>query len=158
MTFFFPTLFFPLKLNFFAPFLIRVLYLRPLISSLWVAIWIGLLLDLFSSSARFGINAFAGFFTVFILYQFKKHFFEDSYSTLPFMCYFYGFFNTVILIPLMDFFDRHLTLSLPFLLSDLLFFPFLDALYALFVFTLPRLFFGKPIRKGSDYFLNRSLR
>jgi hypothetical protein len=32
--------------------------------------------------------------------------------------------------------------------------PALDSLFAFSIFTIPAFFFGKPIRKGSDYFLH----
>lgn len=142
------------KLYYFIPFLIRSFYLKPLNTALIYALFIGFLVDLLSAHSRFGLYATNYVITTYFLYGLKKNFFEDSLSTLPFMTFFFSFFSSILqyfLIILLG--SQTIPLSLPFILVDFIFMPALDSLFAFTLFTLPSYVFGKPIRKGSDYFL-----
>lgn len=147
--------FFPsLKLFYFIPFLIRSIYIKPLKSSLWYAFFIGCILDLFSADARFGFFSCNYVTTTYFLYRIKKHFFEDSFTTLPVMTFFFSSISSFLLWGILLILEKHfLPLYPTFLLSDFFFMPLGDAFFAALVFTLPDIIFGKPERKGSDYFM-----
>lgn len=154
-TFGMPALFPSLQLFYFIPFLVRACYVRSLSKTLWIALGIGVLLDLYSANSRFGLYATNYFLTTLFIYSLKRNFFEDSFTTLPFMTYFFSVTSVVIQWGLILILDRHyIPLTPSFIISDLFIMPLGDALFAAIIFTLPSLFFGKPVRKGSDYFLN----
>lgn len=149
-----PPLFPSVKLYYFIPFLVRCFYLKSLNTALLMALFIGFLVDLFSTHSRFGLYAANYVITTYFLYGLKKNFFEDNLSTLPFMTFFFSLFSSILhyfLIILLS--SQTIPLSFAFIFVDFLLMPALDSLFAVSVFTLPAYFFGKPIRKGSDYFL-----
>ena len=143
------------KLYYFIPFLIRAFYLKPLNSALVTALFVGFLVDLLSAHSRFGLYSTNYVITTYFLYGLKKNFFEDNLSTLPFMTFFFSFFSSILqyfLIILLG--NQPIPFSLSFALVDFLMMPIFDSLFALIIFTVPTLIFGKPSRKGSDYFLH----
>lgn len=132
----------------------RCFYLRSLNTALLMALFIGFLVDLFSAHSRFGLYATNYVIITYFLYGWKKNFFEDHLSTLPFMTFFFSFFSSILhyfLIVLLG--TQTIRLSLGFILIDFLLMPALDSLFVFGIFSLPSFFFGKPIKKGSDYFL-----
>lgn len=152
-TLFMPVLFPALKLFYMIPFLIRSYYLKPLSTALWLSLWTGVLLDLFSAGTRFGLHSTVYVFTTYFLYSLKKNFFEDSFTTLPVMCFLFSVVSTLFNLLLLSLLDTPVVPSLSFLFTDLLLMPMGDMIFALLVFSLPALLFGKRIRKGSDYFM-----
>jgi len=145
-----------LKLFYFIPFLIRCIYLKKLGTCLWIACGVGLILDLFSANSRFGLFSANYVLTTYMLYGQKRNFFEDSWSTLPFMTFVFSVLSTLVQILLLLVVDQHIIpLSLHFVFSDLIVMPLLDAVFAFCLFTLPHIFFGKPVRPGNDYFLSQ---
>jgi len=147
-------LFFPAyKLFFFAPLIVRLFYLRSWHETLWASCFLGLVIDLLSSHVRFGLHALNYTLTSAFLYSQRRNFFEDSYSTLPVLTCTYSFISTIIQILLLTLFENGVAFSWEFVKIDLLYLPILDGLYAFVCFSLPQMLFGKPKRKGKDYFL-----
>lgn len=152
-TLIFPSLF-SFKIYYFIPFLIRCYYLKSWNTSLIMALGIGFITDLFSAHSRFGLYSANYVITTYFLYGLKRNFFEDHLTTLPVMTLFFSILSTWIhylLILLLD--STSPSLSFSFILVDFLLMPLMDSLFALFLFALPLFFFGKPIKKGTDYFL-----
>lgn len=89
-----------------------------------------------------------------ILYFQKRNFFEDSVSTLSVLTLIYSIISSLILVCILFIFEKGITISFDFVKIDLGFLPLLDALYAFICFSIPKMLFGKPIRKGKDYFIN----
>lgn len=144
-------LYFPsLKLQFFAPFLITILYKKPFFNALWWAFFTGLLQDLLSATHHLGLFGLGSCLTLTALRPLKKHFFEDSLSTIPLMTLFFSIFFTLLQVVLFSLFESSPPLSLKWIATDLFFFPLLDALYAFLLFTLPQLFF--PRFSDREYF------
>lgn len=142
------TLFFPfLKIYAFAPFLIITYYKKPLITSLWIALFCGLFLDILSPNSRLGINLVSFTLATTLLHGQQKNFFADTISTLPLMTFFFSVLTTLFSAILYS-----IPLHIQWIFTDLLFFPFIDALYAFAVFILPSLLFGKRRLRGEDYF------
>lgn len=149
-----PAIFPSLKFFYFIPFLVRCYYLKPFKSCLWLSIGVGLILDLFSSDQRFGLYACNYFLTTYFLYSYKRHFFEDSITTLPIMTYFFSVLSTAFHWCLLLLIDRYyIPITPPFILTDFLLMPLGEVAFTVAIFTIPTLFFGKPVRRGSDYFL-----
>lgn len=152
------TLFAPLllpgyKLFYFTPFIIRVFYLKPYSTTLWISCFLGIFMDFLSFHIRFGILALNYTLTSAVLYSQKRNFFEDSPSTLPVLTFFYSICSTFFQILLLIIFENGVAISWEFVKIDLLYLPFLDAFYTFLIFVLPKILFGKPQRKGKDYFL-----
>lgn len=151
-----PVLLPSLRLFFLVPFLIILFYKRKLSTCLWSSLGCGLIVDLFSYS-RFGMIAFSYVCATWILYRFKRHFFADSLSTLPIMTFLFSSLSIFIQFLLLSTFEKDIQLSWQWWISDLIVFPLLDALYGFAVYIVPGWLFGKPIRKGRDYFLDEGL-
>lgn len=148
-----PSFFPSIKLYYFIPFLIRCFYLKPLNTALKAALMTGFIIDLLSADSRFGLYSANYVITTYFLYGLKRNFFEDSSTTLAFMTFFFSLFSTILQLLFITLLDHQkLLLSPYFLFTDLILMPVLDSLFAAVFFTLPRLLFGKPVRKGSDYF------
>ncbi|MFQ5728737.1 MAG: mreD [Waddliaceae bacterium] len=152
-TLFVPVILPALKLLFFVPFLVILFYRKPLITCLWGSLICGLILDMLSSHSRLGLYAMNFTLTTWILYGRRRHFFADNASTLPIMTFFFSVVSTIIQGILLNTFEGHFQMSWEWLFSDLAVMPLLDASYAFLIFILPYLLFGKPGRKGKDYFL-----
>lgn len=149
-----PPLFPSFKLFYLIPFLIISIYQKPINRCLWIALAVGIFVDLLSAHSRFGIYSAAYVITTYFAYDLKRHFFEDNWSTLPVMTFFFSvIFMTSCLILHLLFEGIAVPLSLSLFFIDFLFMPLCDALFTLALFTLPTTLFGKPARKGSDYFL-----
>ena len=146
-----------LTLFFFVPFIIVTMYKKTLPSTLISAFLIGLMLDLLSSSPRLGIYSLDFCVTSMIIYPLQRNFFSDNLSTLPLMTWFFSLISTLILSFLIYFFDSLNIFSPDWFYTDMMVMPVIDALYALFIFVLPSLFFEKKRLKGEDYFLNGRL-
>ena len=134
----FSPLFFPfLHVVFFSPFLVLCFYRCSLSSCLWWALICGFIIDLFSYETRLGIYAINYCLTTFCLYRYKFHFFEDRLSTLPVMTF--GFTNLSFLIQIGLFFitGKAFSLSLEWVINDLLLIPLQTATYAVLAFIFP---------------------
>lgn len=147
-----PILFPMLHLLYFPAFLVRCLYTLPLSRTLWFAALSGLVIDLLSPNEKLGLNAASYLITLLILTRARRHFFEDSLSTLPILVFFFSAIQGAIHLLLTILMERPLPITPEFLLGDLILMPFLDALFAALVFTLPYSYFRTPQRRGQDYF------
>ncbi len=143
-------------LTFFAPFLVIVYYKRSLLVSLWWSFFCGLLVDLLAASTPIGFYALTYCLTTALLYAQRRHFFADNLSTLPLLTFFFAILSTLFHLILMYVFEQPIKITPLWLMTDLILMPAGDAFYALVVFLLPSLLFGKAPRKGKDYFLQKS--
>jgi rod shape-determining protein MreD len=136
LTLFLPVLFPHLALLYFAPFLILSFYSKNKLTALWLALICGLIIDLFSTHARLGLNALNYCIVTWFLYPQKYHFFEDSVTTLPIMTLLFSLFSTIIQVALFYLFDQRIALSWNWIKNDLLWLPIVDAIYAALGFSL----------------------
>lgn len=128
-----------LRLMFFAPFLAFTFYHKGKVACLWLAFVCGMVIDLLSAQTRLGIIALNYCLTSEILYSQKRHFFEDSLSTLPIMTFLFVFISLLIQIGLLYLLGQGMLLSWESTISDLLWIPLCNAFYAGLAFTLPTL-------------------
>lgn len=154
LTLIIPSLFPYVRLSFFAPFLIISCYQKQLPACLWIALFCGLILDLLSSQTRLGIQALSFCLTLIILYPQKRNFFADSLSTLPIMTFLFTSISSLGMAVLLYSLEMKNVLSWQWLATDLIMMPALDALFAFCSFILPALIFGKPRKRGKDYFIS----
>lgn len=148
-----PVLFSPLRLSFFAPFLVICMYKKNLPTTLCLGLFCGLILDLLSSYPRLGVHALNFCLMILLLCPQKRYFFADSLTTLPIMTFLFTSISSLLMACLTYSFEMNHMLSWKWAATDLLIMPAADAAYAFTCFTLPGLIFGKPRRRGKDYFL-----
>lgn len=127
-----------LRLTFFAPFLILMIYRKSIVPSLWIAFLCGLFLDLLATGMRLGLFALNYTLTILLLFQFKRYFFADRLSTLPLMTYFFAMTSTTLQALLQAIFERGNLLSWHWIITDLIALPLCDALFCFCFFALPR--------------------
>jgi rod shape-determining protein MreD len=148
-----PTLFPSIRLSFFVPFLIISMYKNTLPTTLWLGFLCGFILDLLSSYPRLGMHAFNFCLVLFLLFPQKRYFFADSLTTLPIMTFFFASFSSLLMLMMTYGFEINHVLSWQWAATDLIIMPAIDAVFAFCCFILPGLLFGKPRKRGKDYFL-----
>lgn len=153
LTLIIPSIFTSARLTFFAPFLIISMYKEKLSTTLWFGLGCGLFLDLLSSYPRLGVHSLNFCIVLLVLYPQKRFFFADSLTTLPIMTFFFASLSSLIMVFQAYSFDIKGMLSMQWVFTDLIFMPIADATYAFCCFILPGIIFGKPQRRGKDYFL-----
>jgi len=126
-------------------------YRRSLIGCLWWAFASGAAMDLLSSYHHLGLTSLCYIITTGVLRMQKKHFFEDSLSTIPLMTACFSFLSTLIHAIILDVFEQPLPIDGEWIRTNLLMMPFIDAAYGFFVFALQGFFL--PRRKHREYFL-----
>jgi rod shape-determining protein MreD len=144
-----PQFFSALKLFYFTPFLIALFYKKTLNTALWAAALCGFIMDLLSSTSHLGIVSLNYVLTTLVLYPQKRHFFADSFSTLPIMTFLFSILSTLLQVILLFLLDTPLHLSFLWFEKDLIVYPLADALYALVGFTLLPIM---PRRVEREYF------
>lgn len=149
----FPIFFPSLRLYFFAPPIIMALYQGSRVSGAWYALLSGFCVDCFISDNFLGMNALSYTAAALLLHGQRKNFFADSVSTLPIMTFFFSLLVGLSNAILSYVFHSGISISPSWILSDLILMPLMDACYAFIMFILPTLVFGKPRRKGADFFL-----
>lgn len=128
------TLFFSqYHLLFFAPYLVLTLYKYSRFAALWRAICCGMVIDSLSSSPFFGLTSLNYCLVSWLLYGQTRNFFEDNLSTLPLMTLFYSVLSTLTSAILYLFFFQPLTLTLNWVVTDLMCMPLFDSLFALII-------------------------
>lgn len=150
-----PVVFSGWRLMFFAPFLIILYYKKSFLTCLWSSCFCGLLLDVLSAHTHLGLYAMNYTVTTGLLYNQRRHFFADSISTLPLMTLFFSLLSTMIQWGLMYAFEQRVFFSWQWVLTDLIYMPVLDALYAFICFVLPSWIFSRSPRRGKDYFSSK---
>lgn len=137
-------LFFPfLKLNFFAPYLVILLYKKGKIASLWHALLAGFVLDLLAAATPFGFWTLNYLITLFILSHIKQFFFEDKFMTLPLLTFFFSLFSTLFFTLSTHLFFYKIQWGFSWILTDFFLYPIFDGLFALIAFNLPLYYLKK---------------
>ncbi|MCE5316289.1 MAG: rod shape-determining protein MreD [Parachlamydia sp.] len=141
-----------LRLLYCAPFLIYVIYERKLSQILWIALFLGLFMDLFSSGTRIGFFALTFLLAALFVSQFKLYFFKDRLSTLPLMTFLFSATLSILQVTLSFLFQRD-SASYPISFSgnwiwwNVIAMPACDALFAFAISTaalLMRMFQIRP--------------
>lgn len=126
-----------LHLHPFAPFLVILAYKVPFIKALWVASLSGLMIDLLSSHLYFGLYALNYGFTLFLLYNQKRHFFEDKPFSIPLFTVLISLLSTLIELIFLGIGGHKIPLSPQFLAIECCAMPIADGIYAYLWFFLP---------------------
>lgn len=143
--FLFWTLFFPnLRLFCFAPFLALTFQRKSLQTSLWIAAFCGLFLDLLGSATHFGFFSLVTALCTLFCYRFRHAFFEDRLFSVP-------LYTALIssVFSLLHLFLFPSLLSIKGILGSVLILPVLDALYAFLWFTCPMVLYHLFFRSAA---------
>lgn len=133
----FPVIWPTARFFFFVPFLVVSFYQSSYLQSLWLSLFCGIIVDMFSVHAFFGWNAFTYMLTTAILYPKRCYFFADRLTTLPLMTFFFSSIITLFLIFGAEILEGQKLLSWKFVYTDLIVMPIFDALYAFAWVVLP---------------------
>lgn len=147
-----------IRLLAFIPFLALLYNRRGFIASLWIASLCGLIVDLLSSEFRLGIHALSYCLTTLLLYQQKRHFFEDKPVALSLFTLLISIVSTILQLTLISIFDRALPLSGKLLLTDLILLPAADAVFAFIWFSCPMMLFLHIKKIGWRAFIDKLLK
>lgn len=129
---------------FFAPYLILVIYKKNYPTAISYSLITGLILDLFTSPLRFGVNALNYSLTTTLLYHQRLNFFSDNLLTLPIMTFLFSLLSTLIQVALLYIFSKPIPISIYWIFSDIIMMPLADAFFSFFWFILPSIFIKKP--------------
>jgi len=141
--FFFGTVFFPsFRLIVFAPFLAIVFQQKSFLYSLWMAAFVGLIVDLFNTEFRFGLFSLSYILTTLGSYREKRRFFEESLLTLPLYTTLISFVFSVVTFCLITFFHQRLSFNISVLFTNFLILPLVDGLYGFLWFSCPMILYN----------------
>lgn len=126
-----------MRLFFFAPYLIFLVYRLPLASLLWVASGIGLLLDVTSNGLPLGFYALLYASSVALIYPQRRHFFVDKLSTLPVVTFLLSCLISLLQVPLLFLSGFSPHVSWRWVMTDVVGMGLADGLYALVWFAVP---------------------
>ena len=127
------------SINFLIPPLIFAIYSSSEKKVLWLALFSGLTADILELTPRLGFLGISYLLTALLIYPYRLFFFKDSLSTPFIMTALFSCLNTILTTLL-----SHLTQTGPLLINvrfcftELLLMPFVDAIYTLTIFLLPR--------------------
>jgi hypothetical protein len=144
-----------LHLTYFAPLLVISCYIFEKITCLWLALGIGLILDLYGSHEPFALLAAVYCVSCWLLYTAKPLFFEDSLSTIPILTALFSMISTIIYAFALSFFSGNHPLSLEWMVSDVLLMSLVDAIYAVLWIGIPLRFFPRTLRRPDNYILRK---
>lgn len=127
---FFPALY-------FAPFFTTCYHRKSLFFSLWVSFFIGLFLDLCTSSTPLGFYPVCTILVTLLIHRFKVYFLEEKPFIFVIYTGIYSFTYSLVFTFLHTFFEPRFKIAILAFLLDTLFLPLLDMFYHLSFFTLP---------------------
>ncbi len=145
-------IFFPLiKLTYFAPFLIILMYKKKNAGLFAFTLVAGFIIDLLSAHTPFGFWIINYGMTLWVLLFFKPFFFEDKLLTLPLLTIFFSQISTFLYVVAMNFFFLKVQISFGWILTDLIVYPMLDGIFALLAFHIPLLYLNRllPAKRRS---------
>lgn len=116
-----------LQLLFFAPYLVRLLYRKNLITTIWNAVVCGIIVDLLAANPHFGYTPLNYAIALLLLYTQRRHFFEEKLVTLPLMVFCFSSATTLCLLA-----EQPSLFSWRFVTTDLLGMASLDGLFGFF--------------------------
>lgn len=138
--FFFAPIFFPsIRLFAFAPFFAYIYLRKPYLMSLWISALVGLLADLMNHSLPFGVFTLSYTILGSVVYFYRRRYYGDGLFSLSLYTLFISMLYAPIQILVLRFFHIPLSLSI----SDLIFAPTIDSVYAFFWFTCPHLLYNR---------------
>jgi rod shape-determining protein MreD len=135
-----------LRLFAYSPFITLMLIHCRLQQALWASFIAGFILDLFSSGPM-GLHALSLTLSSLLLFNQRKHFFEDNPYNLSLFTSLFSFTSTLFYSSLFFIFDRRVFFHGKWVITDLFLMPLVDGIYAAIWFTLPLLLIEKYKRK-----------
>lgn len=126
-----------LRLVYFAPAFIYLLYSRKEANSLIFCLLIGVISDLFSAYTPFGLYVLVYLLAYHTLRVIKHFFFFEELISLPILSYIFSMITTLYLGIFIQSSSKLSLFSLSWIFSDLFLYPLIDALYAFLFHAIP---------------------
>ena len=108
-------------------------------------------MDIIGSDLHFGLFALNYTICTIAIYPQKKHFFEDSLTTIPVLTFAFSVLSTLLQLFLMEAMGGGIKPTSSWILTDLILMPLADGLYGFLLFTMTGLFM--PKQSKHEYFL-----
>ncbi|MFI0435195.1 MAG: hypothetical protein ACH350_05645 [Parachlamydiaceae bacterium] len=140
---------------YFIPFIILCFYQATLCTCLWWSLICGFIVDLLAAETRLGNYAINYCLTTLLLYRYQSLFFEDRFTTLPSMAFFFHFVSTFIQIITFSLIGRPFMISPSWMFNDLFLLSFQVAIFSILAFTIPSLILISFRRRYLIYRLSR---
>lgn len=134
---FFPIFFPSLRLLYFLPFLARFCFHKTHFQIVVLATICGFIVDCLSGSFRMGMHTLPLAATLFLCYPLKGQFFEDTFSTLPLLTFFFSCCHSLMAALFVLLFVGEIHFNGRWFLTDTIEMAVCDALYALLLFAIP---------------------
>lgn len=132
---FIQSLFIPLNIFSFSPFLAILFLNSSFNNALWISAFTGLIVDLFSS-LNFGLHTASFTILTIFLYPYRK-FFSETPLNIAIFSSLISLVCSLVEWPLLFIFGDGIRASLGWLLSDFILMPMIDGFYAFLWFGLP---------------------
>ena len=137
LTLFLPCFFSSVHIHFLSAPIVMLFYNATLVQTLWLSLLSGCFCDSLMTSPRIGFLGLSFAITSWLLYDWRLYFFKDSRSTILIMTYCFSFVLTAVQNVIALFFDLPVAVySFRWFLSDLIFMPLVDAIFAWTLFSL----------------------
>ena len=143
MTLVLPNLFLPLRILYVVPPCIFALYIFPPRKALWTAFFLGCFLDALQFSPRFGMIGLCFLLSQILLLRIRRFFFSDLLSTLFILTFIFSSFSTLLKGVFVTLLGYTSPFTISWILSDICFMPFVDAVFAFVCFSLPLIWFHR---------------
>jgi len=127
----FPSLVPQIRLFAFVPFITFVLARNRLPLCLWLSLFAGLIVDLYSNSSPLGFFALNYTLTSVVVYRYRSYFPEEKVHIFALYSVLYSFISTMLHFVLYALIEMHIKIHLFSLITDLFLLPILDGVYAL---------------------------
>ncbi len=150
MTLIVPNVFVSLRLLFVVPPCIFALYIFSSKNALWTAFLLGCFLDAIQYTPLFGMLGLCFLLTQIFLLRLRQFFFQDLLSTLFILTFLFSSISTLLkgVFILLLGFSNPFTIS--WILSDVLFMPCVDAIYAFICFSMPITWLQRRRMRGGE--------
>lgn len=138
------TLWAPIDVRFFVPPLVMLITVGSYRQATIASLLIGFFLDIAIHSPRFGFMALTMILATIVMHSFRRMLTKDHFITLALLSYIYSMLLSIFEILLACIIDIPLpSVTMIWAINYIFLMPFLDAFYALLIFSLPDYLFSR---------------
>ncbi len=144
----FPSFVPQIRLLAFVPFLTFACAHYSLAGALWLSMFSGLIVDLYSKSAPMGFFALNYTLTTVIVFRYRSYFSFEKVHVFALYAVMYSFISTLLHFVLYGLIEMHFKLHLFSVITDLILMPIVDGVYSLACVFFPMKVYDKITRKN----------
>ncbi len=139
----FPSFIPQIRLLAFVPLLTFVCAHYPFAGTLWLSMFSGLVVDLYSKSAPMGFFALNYTLTTIIVFRYRTYFSFEKIHVFSLYAVLYSFVSTLLHFVLYGLIEMHFKLHFFSIITDLILMPILDGVYSLSLVFFPMKIYEK---------------